>query len=116
MYFSNSSSNIESFQNTSQVCNRSAPITRQYIVKNKLVNWDASALPRGVISVEEEFFSSRRASQTKTLERILILLVEERLYHALLLPQELRSECLPSQRDEAESVEPCAQTLLSAPR
>ena len=100
IYFSNSSSNIERFQNTSQFCNRSAPITRQYIEKNKVVNWDASAVPRGVISVEEELFSSRRASQTKTLKRTFILLVEERLYRVLLLPQELRSDCLPSQRDE----------------
>jgi hypothetical protein len=67
-----------------------------------------------VIIVEEEFFSSRGASQTKTLERTLIL--EERLYHALLLTEELRPDCLPSQGDEADSTEPCAQTLLSAPR
>jgi hypothetical protein len=72
-------------------------------------------LPRGVISVEEEFFSSRRASQVKTLERTLILLVKARLYHALLLPQELRSDCLPSQRDEADSIEPCVHRHSSPP-
>ena len=92
--------------------NRSARIIRQYIVRTK-VNWDASALPRGVISVEEEFFSSRHASQAKTMERTLILLVEERLI--ITSGVEIWLSAITARRGWQHRAL-CAQTLLSAPR